>query len=171
MADSDAVLAIIREHRGLAAHWRSAHYASSRWYQFLDYSLGIPSTVLATSILGFAFYAVDRPNTPLWTQYLLAALTVLQGILSAVQMYVRPGPLAESYKNSATNFGSTQRMWLALEEKCLLGKIPTLDELDGVLVASNQATREARPVPTRILKKFGLRPTAEPSAKSNQEKA
>lgn len=149
-----SLLALVREHKERAAHWRTAHYASCRFYQCIDNWLGIPSVILATVILGFAFYAVDRPNAPLWTQFTLASLTVVHGILTALQMYIRPGALYELYRNSAINFGSTQRKWMALEKRILQDSELSGSEFDSefneVLLASDRATREARPVPKRI---------------------
>ena len=159
MENYDAILKLVSENKARAAHWRSAHYDCARWYQVLEYSLGIPSVVLATVILGFAFYAVDRPSAPLWTQYTLAGLAVLQGIVAAVQSYVRPGALAERYRISATNFGSMQRKWHGVEQKLALDVKPTTEELNAIHVEVDQAVREALPVAGHIFRRVGRDPS------------
>lgn len=146
----------LRQYSELALHWRNAHYDSFRQYQCLDLWLGLPSTILATVVLGFAFYAVDRPNAPIWTQYTLAILAVAQGVLNAVQMYIRPNTLAEGFRKSAADFGTIYRRWSALEQKALIGKTVSHREIEDIYALSNQVAREARPVPGRIIRKCGI---------------
>ena len=67
----------LEKFRNRALHWRDAHFDCARLYQRLDNLLGIPAVVLATTILGFAFYAVDRPSAPVWAQYALAGWGLL----------------------------------------------------------------------------------------------
>lgn len=149
---------MVRGNSAWAAHWRSAHFDCSRDYLRLERLLAIPSIVLATCILGFAFYAVDRPGAPLWTQYALAGLTVIQGVLAAVLAYLRPSAMAEHYRSAAVNFASVSRRWGEIELRLMLQERPSSDELADILRSSDQAAREALPVTRRVLKSRGEAP-------------
>jgi hypothetical protein len=158
MQTSSATLEMAVDMRAKARHWRFSHYDASRWYTLIDSLLGVPSVALATVILGFAFYAVDRPNAPLWAQYALALLAVLQAVMATLQLYVRPGALAESHRVSAIGFGTVGRRWASVENRLRNGQAVPQEELDDIFTLSDRVARESRPIPRHITARVGARP-------------
>lgn len=142
--------------KGRAMHWRDAHYAAARRYTLIDRCLGVPTAVLSAFVLSFAFWSVDRASAPLWTQYVLAILAALQGVLYTTQLYLHPSANAESHRRSGAQFGSIQRVWSALEDKLLLHGTVTQEDLDRAYLVGDQAARESLEVPNAVLRQYGL---------------
>jgi hypothetical protein len=147
----------IRMFRERSAHWRKVHFHCARYYQRCDFVLGMLSVLLATFILGVACYTVSRPDVPLWVQYSLAALTVLLGMLNAVQLYHRPAGLTENHRDTAASFGEMHRKWELLEIKYLIDpNMVTDQEIKQILEMGDTIARKARPVPAHIFREYNL---------------
>lgn len=151
------LLKIILDQREKARHWRFCHYDSARYYKKIDSLLGLPSVILSTIILGFAFFSVGR-NVSLCSQILLASLTVIQGILLTVQLYLKPSFLSESHRNSAEKLGTLGRKWASAETKLKIDeKAISIEIIDELMQSQDAITRESEPIPKWIIKKYGLR--------------
>jgi hypothetical protein len=148
----------LEKFRNRALHWRDAHFDCARLYQRLDNLLGIPAVVLATTILGFAFYAVDRPSAPVWAQYALAGLAIAQAIIAAIQAYVRPGAKAEAYRTSAANFASVYRRWESLMVAAKSDVAVSIEQVRDIQDLADRVARDAPEVPQRIFIQHGLPP-------------
>lgn len=151
-------LELIVDQRNKARHWRFCHYEAATYYQKFDTWLGLPTVILATIILGFAFYAVDRSDTALWTQITLASLTVIQGVFLVVQLYLKPNTKAESHRHSAVNLGILGRKWAALQARVENGDDFNPALIEETMSVQDNISRESHPVPSAIIKKNGHRP-------------
>ena len=149
--DADAIIQITIQNKLRAAHWRDVHFASARYYQAIEWTLGIASVVLATLLLGTAGYTVDRNSASFELQYALLGLAIGQASIAAIQSYVRPSALAERYRISAINYGSMVRRWELFELRNLLGNAPTVQQAEEMMAAVDQAVREALQAPWPVL--------------------
>jgi hypothetical protein len=137
-----------------AKHWRSGHYRASALFQIIEWGLGIPSVFIGTIILGFAFYSVERLTTPLWTQYTLAGLSVVQGILISVQAYLRPAALSEQHRTSAARYAAIIHAYEKIALEISVGRDFSLEEIERIIEESNNIAKESRPLPGYIMREF-----------------
>jgi len=151
MTSSDSFLKLTVQNKLRAGYWRDVHFASARYYQSIEWFLGIVSIILATLLLGAAGYTVERDGAPLWLQYGLLGLTIAQASIAAIQSYMRPAALAERYRISAANFGSMIRKWELFEMRALLGSLPSIQQVEEVMLVVDQAVREAPQAPWFVL--------------------
>ena len=151
MSSTDSFLKLTVQNKLRAGHWRDIHFASARYYQSIEWLLGVVSIILATLLLGVAGYTVERDGAPLWLQYGLLGLTIAQASIAAVQSYMRPAALAERYRISAANFGSMVRKWELFEMRASLGSLPSVQQAEEMMVAVDQAVREASQAPWFVL--------------------
>ena len=144
---------LLSDYINRAKHWRSAHYEASMIYQRIEWVLGIPSVFLGAVILGFAFYSVERQDIPIWTQYTLAGLSILQGIIISIQAYLRPAALSEQHRATATRYSSIVHAYekLCLELSCT--KDVSIEQIEKIMSHSNDVAREAHPLPWGIAKR------------------
>lgn len=143
---------LIQEQSNKAVFWKSCHFDTSRYFRKIDNLIGLPSVILATAILGFAFYSVGRENTPLWAQLLLATFSVLQGILVSIQLYLKPAFLAENHKNTANELGKLQRKWELLQVRAVSGDNISLGEIEELMRIQDDIGEAAEPFPQSIIK-------------------
>ncbi len=148
---------VFETYKARALRWRDAHFECARRYRWIDqYALGIPSVVFATAIFGLSFYLTDQSTAPVWLHYSLLLLAFVQATLAAVQSYLRPGILAETYRNSVANFASVYRRWDILLVKLRIhGTVSSEDDRE-VMELADKVANDAPPVPSRIFKRFGL---------------
>ena len=152
MSTADAFIKLTIGNKVRAGHWRDVHFASARYYQTIEWTLGTCSIVLATLLLGTAGYTVQRDGTPSWLQFGLLGLTIGQATIAALQSYVRPAALAERYRISAANFGSMVRKWELFEMRASLGATATVNQAEEMMIIVDQAVREALQAPWIVLK-------------------
>lgn len=162
MPSTELFLHLTVQNKIRAGHWRDVHFASARYCQTIEWLLGITSIVLATLLLGLAGYTVERDGASRSLQYWLLGLTIAQAAIAAIQSYMRPAALAERYRISAANFGSMVRKWELFEMRALLGVIPAVSQAEEMMVAVDQAVREALQAPWLVLWWKGM-----PSAQLN----
>jgi hypothetical protein len=137
-----------------AKSWQSGHSNASVLFQRIEWLLGIPSVFLGAIILGFAFYAVERTNTPLWTQYSLAGLSVVQGILISVQAYLRPAAMAEQHRATAARYAGIAHAYEKLSLELASGRDIPIEQFEKVMSEANDAAKEARLLPRYIVREI-----------------
>lgn len=151
MQSIESFLTLTAQHKIRAGHWRDVHFSSASYYQSIEWFMGVTSIVLATLLLGVGGYTVERDDAPLWLQHCLLGLTIAQAAIAAVQSYMRPAALAERYRISAANFGSIVRKWELFEMRDTLGAPPTVQQTEEMMVAVDQAVREALQAPWLVI--------------------
>lgn len=144
---------IIVEQMRKTLFWKSRHFDTARYFRRLDNCIGLPSIILATTILGFAFYAVGRNDTPMWAQIALASLSVAQGILVSIQLCLKPAYLCENHKNTAHELGKLQRKWALLNLRVQSGDEVSVNEIEALMALQDDIGKFAEPFPARIIRK------------------
>jgi hypothetical protein len=92
-------------------------------------------------------------------QYSLALLAVLLGMINSLQLYHRPAGLVENHRDTAASFGEMHRKWELLETMYLKDPNSVNDEdIEQILEMGNTIAKKARPIPSHILRKYGLPP-------------
>lgn len=144
---------IIVEQMRKTLFWKSRHFDTARYFRRIDNCIGLPSIILATTILGFAFYAVGRNDTPMWAQIALASLSVGQGILVSIQLYLKPAYLCENHKNTAHELGKLQRKWELLNLRVQSGDDVSVNEIEALMAIQDDIGKFAEPFPASIIRK------------------
>lgn len=159
MEKSDQLIfrATVVDQRNKARHWKFCHYDASRYYRKLDSILGLSSVILSTIILGSAFYSIND-NIPMWIRIMLASMTVTQGILLIIQLYMKPAFLAERHKASGAKLGALGRGWVILQTKIDAGIEVQFEDIENLMKTQDGITNESDPIPNFIMKKKGVGP-------------
>ena len=133
---------------------RDSHYLSSKYFGKINKRLGILSVSLAVVILGFATYFVDREDISPYIQWFFVIVTITQGIILVVQIYIRADSESAKHYEIGSKLGVLSRRVgyiLAMikdnpdDDYC--------DDIQDIISEHNTISREAIVLPERIIRK------------------
>jgi hypothetical protein len=135
-----------------------AHWDAARFYEKVNLSLGI-ATTLTAAISGVSAFTqleqqVGQQGTRLWVQIAVGIFGITAAALAALQAFFRSSELSARHKRAAQKFGQLRREF---EQDLNLG-LPTDYEKRKVLLTEfrsrwDSADDESPPVPQRIYDK------------------
>ena len=151
MAESDAgssVDELLERWHKEVSRSRHAHYEAARFYTKRNYWLGMPAVILS-AIVGSTVFATLEKEVYLWVRLLVGFLSVVAGVLTALQTFLAYSARAEKHRLIAAKYGGIRRDVEVLQEK-KISKSDTTAQLTDIGERMNALGEEAPTVPENI---------------------